>query len=158
MALVNTLVVDLVAKTVILTSTSSGNSVETITYNNILNQITFSSRADITITGSEFIDFVSQINILQTAILFNFSPNINATVPFGSVNNVENHDSNANTWGLTCIYGATPRVLNYAGLGSNKTVNLLARANSKTIEFTEWIRCLSALNSYRISIRNFFNI
>lgn len=157
MALVNTLVVDLVTQTIVLTSSNAG-LVETITYSNALKQVTFAARAAINITGAEFIDLVSQINILQTAILFNFSNNINETVPFNSFNLLDSYDSGANTWNLVCLCGSVPRVFNYSGIGSNSTVDFLARANSKTIEFPEWMKCLQAINSYRTEIRDFFNL
>lgn len=158
MALVNVITIDLVAKTAVLTSTSAGNGVETITYTNSTNQITFSTRADIVISGADFINLIDQINIFQTAILFNFAPNAFATIPFGSCDNSEVHDIVNNNWNLACIYGASPRAINYSGLGASKTVDLLARASPKIIDFPEWIYCLYALNHYRISIRNFFSI
>lgn len=158
MALVNTITVDLAAKTVVLNSTSGGNLVENITYSQSVNQITFLTRPDIVISGIDFLNLTNQINIFQTAILFNFSPNINATIPFNSCDNSENHDSVNNLWGLACIYGASPRPINYSAIGSNNTVDLIARGSSKTIEFPEWLNLLNGLNHYRVSIRNFFSL
>lgn len=158
MALINVITVDLGSKTIVLNCTSAGNLVENITYNQSINQITFATRNDIVISGNDFIILTNQINIFQTAILFNFSPNINAYIPFNSCDNSENHDSVNNLWGLACIYGVSPRAINYSAIGSNKTVDLLSRANSKNIEFPEWLYLLQALNHYRTSVINFLNL
>lgn len=155
MVLVITITVDLAAKTVILNSTSSGNLVENITYSQALNQVTFATRPDILISISDYMSLINQINIFQTAILFNFIPSVIATTPFGSCENLENHDSIANTWGLACIYGASPRVINYSCSGSTKLVDLIALGSSKTIEFPEWLYLLPALNHYKFSLTNF---
>lgn len=155
MALVSNIQVDLAARTAILTSTVNNNSVELISYVDSNLQITFNSRADINISFSEFIDFVNQVNILQTAILFNFSPNVFASIPFGSCNNTENHDSVLNKWNLVCIYGASPRVCNYSYDKATTTLTMANRASSKILEFPEWLYFLNQLNHYKTSVKQF---
>lgn len=155
MALVSNIVIDLSSKTAVLTSTVSGNNVEVITYVNSLQQVTFNARPDITISQADFLSFCDQINIFQTAIIFNFNPDVFAIIPFGSCNNTENHDSVLNQWNLVCIYGATPRVCNYSFVKATSNEVLTNRASSKTLEFPEWTYFLQALNHYRLSIKGF---
>lgn len=155
MSLVSNIVVDLASGTVVLTSTVSGNSVENITYLNSGKQVTFSARPDITITQSEFLSFCDQVNIFQTAILFNFNPDVFAIIPFGSCNNTETHDTGLNQWNLVCIYGASPRVCNYSFFKASGNEVLTNRGSSKTLDFPEWQYFLQALNHYRLSIKQF---
>lgn len=158
MALVNTITIDLVAGSAVLNSTSSGSLVENISYSNVLNQITFASRSDIVISGVDFMTLINQINILQTAILFNFSPNVSATVPYGSLNVKESHDIINGKWTLACTYGASPSAVNYSADLATITLDLQTRSGSKTLDFPEWIQLLSLLIQYRLSVRNFFSL
>jgi len=153
MALVSLITIDLVTQTVTLTTTVSGNSVETIIYNDLNKQINFALRPLINISIKDFLDYIAQVNIFQQAIFFNFNPSIAETLPFGSCSNVENHDVGLNEWNLLCVYGALPRVCNYSCNIGSQTVNLANRVNAKTIEFPEWIYFLQALNHYRASIK-----
>lgn len=153
MALLSNIVVDQSAQTAILTVTKAGNAVETITYTNSTKQVSFALRADITITLIEFLDFISQVNIFQTAILFNYNPSVFLTVPFGSCNNTETHDIALSKWTLVCIYGATPRVVNYSCNIPALTVDLVNRSGAKAIDFPEWIYFLMQLNHYRQSLK-----
>ena len=158
MALVSNIVNDLSTGTSVLTITKTGNPVETLTYENSLKTITFSLRPTINITGVEFLDLIKQINIFQTSILFNFNTNINVSIPFSNVTSNENHDSLDVFWNFTFTVGPNPRVANYSAENSTKTVDLLNRAQPKTIEFPEWIYFLSSLKHYQISFRNYFSI
>lgn len=158
MALVNNIIIDLVAQTGTLASTQSINVVETILYSAALNQITFALRPAISLSGSDFLNLVAQINIFNSAILFNFNVNPSATLPYGSVNNTETHDSVNNLWNEVCLIGATPRVFSYSADKNTFLVNFTSRASAKTIEFPEWIDCLVCLKKYQLSVRNFFNI
>lgn len=158
MALSSTITVDLLSQTSTLTCSVGLNVVETITYNKSNNQITFSSRPDITITGSEFMDFCNQVNICQTAILFNYGPLVSATIPFNSTNVTETQDIANNNWNMVCIFGAVPRVSNYSANSITKMVTLFNRASPKTIDFPEWLVFLTDLNHYRLSVRNYLGL
>jgi hypothetical protein len=160
MALVNSIVIDLGGQTVTLTSTSSSNNVEVITYAASTNQITFASRSFINILGTDFLALIAQFNIFHAAILTNFSIILSATTPFTEVENVETNLTSSNEWNFYSIIGAIPeeRTVDYSGLGSAVTVNLNNRIFNSTINFTEWVYLLTALNHYKGSVKAFFNL
>lgn len=140
--------------TIILTCTVSGNSVETITYDNLTNEVTFDARDDIIISFSEFLGFCDQVNIFQTAILFK-NPSINPfeIIPFSQLIINEIHDPG--TWNLTVTPHTDPNVVEYQGTKSSEKIEMLPRAGSKTLSFPEWQYFLLALNHYRLSIKSF---
>lgn len=154
MALFSNIVVDLASGTIVLTSTVSSNPVETITYDKTSNQITFDARDGIIIDFSEFLPFCDQVNIFQTAILFNF-PGIDvfSTTPFTQLIINELHDPGQ--WNLTVTPHTDPNVVEYEGTKSSTKLNMIARVGSKTLSFPEWTYFLQALNHYRLSIKGF---
>lgn len=154
MALVSNIVIDLLGQTAILTATVGGDSVEVITYDNATKQVTFDARAYILISFSEFLSFCDQVNIFQTAILFNYSTiNVFLTTPFTQLIINELHDSGM--WNLTVETDAAPNVVEYQGTGSSSKLEMLKRSGSKTLTFPEWLYFLQALNHYRLSIKAF---
>lgn len=160
MALVNSIVIDLGAKTASLTSTSSGSPVETITYSFSSNQVTFNNRSLINILGTDFLTLIAQVNLLQAAILSNFPVIQYANVPFTEVQNVQTNLVSSNQWNYYCVtsYSPTGRIIDYSALGSNTTVNLNNRQFSMTINYPEWIYILQALNYYNVGVKSFFNL
>jgi|HubBroStandDraft_2_1064218.scaffolds.fasta_scaffold164017_1 hypothetical protein len=160
MALVNSIVIDLSALTATLTSTSSGNPVETLTYSQATNQIVFSSRSPTNILASDFLILVTQFNLLQTAILANFAPSTFEATPFTFVENVETNSTSNNQWQFYSAVGYSPtgRSVDYSALGSNSMVNLNNRQFNQTLNFPEWIYTLLAINHYRVSVGQFLNI
>lgn len=154
MALVANIVVDLASGTIVLTSTVSGNSVETITYDNSTKEVTFDSRDGIIISFAEFLPFCDQVNIFQTAILFNYpSINVFSTIPFAQLIINELHDPGQ--WNLTVTPHTDPNVVEYEGTKSSTKLSMNARPSSKTLSFPEWQYFLQALNHYRLSIKSF---
>lgn len=151
MALVSNIVIDLASQTGTLTVTKSAVSVETITYSS--NQITYALRADIVISVAEFHDLIAQINIFETALLFNFNiqPALNGLI--SSINCTEAVDNVNNKCSLACIYGASPRVVNYSADLAAKTVDLQNRASDKSISLPEWNYLLLQLAHYNASLR-----
>ena len=71
--LVTNIIIDLSAQTASLTITKDAIPIETINFAS--NQITFLERGDISISGTEFLDLLAQIEIFQTALLKNFPLN-----------------------------------------------------------------------------------
>ncbi len=80
----------------------------------------------------------------------------NTVVDLSTKNEV--NDTVGHTWSLAGIFVASPRVINYSAILSNKTVDLLNRAQSKTIEFPEWIFLLYCLKHYRNSVKTFLSL
>jgi hypothetical protein len=160
MVLVNSLVVDLSALTATLTVTSSGNPVETFTYSSSTNQIVFSSRTLINIVATDFLTLIAQFNLLQTAILTNFAPSTYIANPFTEIENVETNLTGSNQWNFYSVVGYSPtgRNVDYSAVGASTTVNLNNRQFNQTLNFSEWIYVLQALNHYYLSVRQFFNI
>jgi hypothetical protein len=156
MALINVVTVDLAAKTINLNSTESGNSVENITYSNVTSQITINSRSGITISASELIDLNNQINILQTAINFNFPGSNFSIAPFSSVDVTETN--NTTTWDLQNKVGNGTNLFDYSAVLSNKTEILNKRTQTQTISLAEWLYIVASLNHYLLSVRKFLNI
>ena len=157
MALVNTILIDLAGSTASLTTTSGGNLVETITFAS--NQMTFSLRADIIISGSDFLTFIQQVNLFQAAVIKNFTVNLITSLPFGECDITNAHDSGANTWNLILNYVAlTHPTINYLSTLSGKTVELITRSSSKTLTFPEWIYCIQQLNQYYLQIQSYFSL
>ena len=154
MALVTTIVIDLLNSTGVLTVKDGVNFVETVTYS--VNSITFSSRPLISISVSDFLNLLNQINIFQTALIYNFSPVIQY-LNSGS-NCKEINDINLNTLDLTCTYGNTPDAVNYTGTKSTQLIKLQNRANPKTLTYQYWIDLLSYLIHYSKSIKLFMNV
>lgn len=155
MVLVTNIVIDQTLGIATMSVTQSGNTVENINYTHANNQVTFGLRPDISITFTEFLDFAAQIIIFETAIIFNFNPNVFLTSPFYSANNTESHDSILNKWNLVCIYGATPRVCNYSADKASFLILLANRSGPKTLEFAEWLYWLIILDHYSKSIKGF---
>jgi len=154
MALVSNIVVDLASGLINILATVLGSNVENITYDNSTNQITFDARDDIIIDFAEFLPFCDQINIFQTAILFNYpSINVFATVPFSQLFINELHDPGI--WNLIISAHTDPNVVEYQATKSSTKVEMLPRSGSKTLEFPEWQYFLQALNHYRLSIKAF---
>ncbi len=154
MALVSNIVLDLASSTVVLTATVDSNSVDVITYDNTVNQVTFDARAGIIIDFSEFLAFCDQVNIFQAAILFSFpSIDVFATTPFAQMLTNELHDPGQ--WNLTVTPHTDPNVVQYEGTQSSSKLNMIERAGSKTLDFPEWLYFLQVLNHYRLSIKGF---
>lgn len=158
MALLTTIDINLIAKTAVLTCTVSGNRVEIITYTNSTQNVTFTKRDPLTISGTDFMSYTDQIKIFQTAIIFNFSPNQFATVPFGQCDANEIQDVGSQTWNLTVFSVDGSNVVEYSAALATLDVALIDRNPDKTITFPEWIETLVALNHYRLSVRNYFNL
>lgn len=160
MANVNTIAIDLVTGTAILTITNSSNTVETITYTNSSKTLLFANRSLINISGSDFLNMLAQFIIFQQAILTNFSANIFSTMTFTEVQNIENNNTGGNTWDFYCVtsYSPTGRTLDYSALGSYGTVNVKNRQFATTINFAEWVYLLQALNHYNASVKAFFSL
>jgi hypothetical protein len=160
MVLVNTLVVDLSGQTVTLTVTSAGSPVETITYTFSSNTLQFASRSLINISGTDFLTLMQQINLFQTAIIFNFNVNVITSTPFTEVQNIEDNITGTNQWEFYSVTGYSPtgRTLDYTALGSNATVNLNNRQFAVTVNFPEWTLMLQALNHFKGSVQQFLNI
>lgn len=153
MVLVSTINIDLGTQTAILTCSSNGNSVDVITYDNSVQEVTFDSRDGIIIDFSEFLSFCDQINIFETAILFNFNSNVFATTPFSQMIANELHDPGM--WNLTISAHTDPNVYECQGTKSSQKMDIMPRAGSKTLTFPEWLYFLQALNHYRLSIKGF---
>lgn len=157
MANVSNIVIDLGAQTAVLTITNASNPVETITYTNSLNQISFAPRSLINISAADFLNYLSQFAIFQTAILFNF-PQYTGTTPFTFMENVETNNTGSNQWDFYSVVGYSPtgRTVDYACLGSNNTANLNNRQFTITLNFPEWLYLLQALNHFQASATAFF--
>lgn len=154
MALVSNIVISLVNQTVNLRATVDDNLVEDITYDKTTNQITFAERGEFVINFDEFLPFCDQVNIFQTAILFNFpSIDVFSVIPFSQLVINELHDGD--TWDLTVSNQNDPNIVEYICTKSTTQTDMLKRSPSKTIEFPEWTYFLQALNHYRLSIKNF---
>ena len=107
MALNTTIVVNLGSGSLVLTSDSSGTPVETISFDATANQFSIAARSDANIPAQDFLSFVDQINIFNTAISFNYNPNIFATVPFNLAASEELNDIVNNQWNLICLFGGS---------------------------------------------------
>lgn len=158
MTLNSNIVINLGNQTAVLTCSSDGFAVETLTYDNSNKTINFYKREPLTISGSEFISFGNQVNIFQTAILFNFSPLISDTTPFSQMIVNELHDLGPETWSLVVSPHTDPNVCDYVATLSSLDVALNDRNPSQTIDFPEWIVFLAALNHYRLSVRNYLGL
>lgn len=160
MANVSNIVIDLGAQTATLTITNASTPVETITYTNSSNTVSFASRSMINISGIDFLNYLAQFLIFQTAILNNFSANIFTTTPFTEVENVETNNVGGNSWNFYSVtsYSPTGRTVDYSALGSNQTVNINNRQFTITINFPEWVYLLGALNHYNASVKAFFSL
>lgn len=152
MALISNIVISLEDGTAVLAVTRSGDVVETISYENIGQTVTFASRDDITITSSEFIDLCNQVNILQTAILFNYLVNQLATTPFSVVSCIERNA--ITTWDFTfsLVDIPDPNVADYSDVIADSQVFLAGRHGNKILQFPEWIYFLQSLTHYRKSV------
>jgi len=156
MVLNSTINVDLGSGTIIFNAISGSDTIELITYDNSVQEVTFDARPDIIIQFDEFLNFIRQINILQTAILFNFtSVNSFSTVPFIQIIVNEFHDVDLGMWNLTVNAFTGPIVIEYQGTRSSTKLEMLERSSSKTLTFPEWQKVLLALNNYRSSIQAF---
>lgn len=160
MANVNTIAIDLVAATATLTITNSSNVVDTITYTNSSNTINFVNRPLINISGTDFLNMLSQFIIFQQAILTNFSSNIFSTTPFTEVQNAETNNVGGNSWDFYSVnsYSPTGRTVDYSALGSNGTVNVKNRQFAITVNFSEWVHLLQGLLHYNASVKAFFSL
>jgi hypothetical protein len=155
-ALVTNIIIDLSAQTASLTITKDAIPIETINFAS--NQITFLERGDISISGTEFLDLLAQIEIFQTALLKNFPLNIFSTIPFNMISVQEINNSLDQIWSLIGLYGDLPNVVEYNAISSSTTVSLAKRSPDKTIFFPEWTYLLFNLSHYRASVKAFLNL
>jgi len=154
MVLTSTINIDLGAQIAILNANVGVDTVELITYDNSTFQVTFDARPNLIINFTEFLSFCDQVNILQTAILFNYANiNVFATTPFTQLIINELHDPG--TWNLTVSAHTDPNIVEYEGTKSSVKIYMLERSGSKTLGFAEWLYFLQALNHYRLSIKAF---
>jgi hypothetical protein len=156
MALISNIVIDLAAATAVLTCTDGGSSVDVLTYANSNQQVTFSSRPTLTIPAVDFINFANQIQIFQTAILFNFHANVGAILPFSQMDVSESHPSGA--WNLLITQTPGTDVCNYSATLSGSTVAMKNRPLAKTLDFPEWMVYLNGITHYAYSVKNYFNL
>jgi hypothetical protein len=156
MVLVSLIQVDTGSQTVTLTATVGGDSVETITFDNTTQQVTFAARSGILINFSEFLSFSDQVNIFETAILFNFSTiNSAATKPFDKIVSNEFHDIGAGNWNLTVSPLSGDDVVSYEATKSSLKLYMNTRSSDVTLSFPEWILFLQSFNHYRLSVKAF---
>lgn len=156
MALTTTIVVDTSVNTIVLSSSSIDGAVETITYDAVTNQVTIAARSAILINFVEFLNLCDQINIFETAILFNFSlVNILTTKPFIQVASTELHDVGAGNWNLTCSPLTGSNICEYQATKSTLKFYMVSRDADVILEFPEWVLFLQSLNHYRLSIKAF---
>jgi hypothetical protein len=153
MALQSNILIDLAAGTIILNAQVGSDIVDIVTYDNATKRITFSDRAEVLTSFSEFVSFCEQMNIFQTAILFNYSPNVAATTPFLQILADEHHTPGQ--WNMTVSSDTDPNVAQYEGTHSSSKLLMIARVGDKTIDFPEWLFFLQVLNHYKLSIKNF---
>lgn len=156
MVLLSSIIVDTGAQTVVLTANVGVDSIETITFANSTQEVTFAARASIQINFSEFLSFADQMNIFETAILFNFSTiNAAASSPFVKQTSIEYHDVGAGNWNLSVSPLAGDDVVSYEATKSSLKFVMNTRAGDVTLTFPEWILFLQAFNHYRLSIKAF---
>jgi hypothetical protein len=160
MANVNTIAIDLVGGTATLTVTNSGNPVDTITYTDATKVLSFANRSLINISGADFLNYLQQFAVFQQAILNNFSPNINTSVPYTETDFNENNNTGSSSWDFYAVCGYAPlgRLVDYSALSSNSTVNVKNRQFTLTANFNEWLNLLLALLHYKQSVKTFLNI
>lgn len=156
MVLVSNIAVDTGLQTVVLTSTVGVDTVEIITFDNTTQQVTLSARASILINFSEFLSFADQVNIFETAILFNFSTiNIAATKPFDKLISNEFHDIGSGDWNLTVSPLSGDDVVSYEATKSTLKFLMNTRSSDVTLSFPEWILFLQSFNHYKLSVKAF---
>lgn len=156
MVLLSQIVVDTGAQTVVLSATVGGDSVETITFDNTTQELIFSSRPSLIINFSEFLSFSDQVNIFETAILFNFSTiNAAATKPFNKNVSTEYHNLDAGNWNFTVSTLSGDEIVSYEGTKSSLKLLMNTRSSDITLTFSEWILFLQEFNHYRLSIKAF---
>ena len=158
MALVTSLIVDLVAETIILTCTVFGTIVEEITFENSNNQMSFKERGEVFVSGIDFMELVEQIKIFEVAILFNFSINNSQTLPYNQVITDNTLDSQASQWNLTISSVEEPWIVEYSAILSSIEVMLHKRGSEKVIEFSEWLVVLKTLKNYQVQVRDYLNL
>lgn len=158
MVLTTSITISLGTGTAVLQCSTQDGPVETLTYNNNTQTVEFYKRDPITLSGSSFISFGNQINIFQTAIIFNFAPSQFSTIPFVQMIVNELNDVGAGTWALLISPYDGSDVCNYTANLAESNVYMDNRNPSKTLEFPEWIVFLNGLNHYRLSIRNFLGL
>lgn len=158
MALTTSIIINLAAGTAVMTCTVNDVPVETLTYVNSTQSVDFYKRDPVTISGFDFIAFGNQVNIFQTAIIFNFSPGVASTIPFAQMIVNELHDVGAGTWALLISPYSGSDVCNYTANLSGSSIDMGNRNPSTTLDFPEWIVFLSGLNHYRLSVRNFLGL
>jgi hypothetical protein len=160
MANVNNIVIDLVGRIATLTITNAGNPVDTITYTDSTQILSFANRSLINISGADFINYLLQFAVFQQAILYNFSPNINTTIPYTMTQFVENNNTGNSSWDFygVCGYAPLGRVVDYSAMSSNSTVNVKNRQFTLTALFTEWLNLLTSLLHYQLSVRAFLHL
>lgn len=156
MVLVSTILIDLGSQTATLNGLVGVDIVENITYDNVTHSVTFDARASILINFAEFLAFADQVNIFQTAIIFNFSTaNIAATTPFDKITSMEYHDIGAGNWDLTVSPLAGDDVVSYEATKSSLKFVMNARSSAVTLSFAEWVLFLQSFNHYRLSVKAF---
>lgn len=158
MVLVSNIVIDNIDETAVLTVSFDGSLVETISFDNLNNLITFNERGELFISGQDFIDLIEQIKIFEVAILFNFNPNQFQTEPYSQILSENTLDLGTGQWNLIVESLGDPFIIEYSGILSTITEMLHKRGSAKTIEFSEWIVVLSRLKNYQLQIRNYFSL
>lgn len=158
MVLVSNIVIDNTAGTAVLSMMIGSDLVETITFQNSNNQVTFLERAELFISGKDFLDFMDQLKIFEVAILFNFNPNQFQTEPYSQTITTNTLDTGSGQWNLTVDSLGEPFIIEYSAILSTIMMMLHKRNNAKTIEFSEWITTLARLKNYQLQVRNYFSL
>lgn len=156
MVLVSNIAVDPGAQTIILSSVVGIDPIETVTYENTTKEITFSARPSTLINFLEFFSFSDQLNIFQTAILFNFpSVNIAASKPFDKIESIEFHDIGSGNWDLNSSTISGDNIVSYEATKSTEKFLMNERTGDVSVSFPEWILFLQLFNHYSRSVRQF---
>lgn len=158
MSLVNLITVDLSANTCTLNCTASATLVDNLSYTQSSNTVTFGITPGISLTGQDFVTFVEQMKIFQTAILTNFQPPQFLTQPFTEVKIDEHYISFINSWSMVINIGGASAFVSDICDHATGHVALNARAAPQILNFSEWVMVLAEFSHYEVSIRNFLGI
>jgi hypothetical protein len=117
--------------------------------------IIFEQRLGLTMSLSDFMQFVKIVNAFQIVLVNNFDLNIADILPFGECTVRSEHNPSANRWDFICIFNDVPRVANYHFHTDTKLVQFIARNDDKSISWPEWCFFLMQLNHFAKSIKGF---
>lgn len=156
MAITSTITIDASGNIVGAVSLNGSTLIDTITYTNLNQQVSFVTHLAITLSSSDFITLINFYLAFNAGIIASLiSPNQHQFVPFTSVDVVQANDG-ISQLSFTLTSGSS--LFDYTATYPAGTVNVARRNSAVTLSYAQWLYALYILANYKLFVLNAYKL